>query len=252
MLNRIEHGSVLELRLDRPPANALTPELIARIGEAVRAAPEEGARALVLSGREGMFSAGLDVPCFLSLDREGVSHAWRELFRTMEALASSPIPVVAALTGHSPAGGCVLAISCDWRILAEGKYKIGLNEVQVGLRVPQPILEAARHVVGRRQAERMVTTAALLNSPEALRIGLVDELCPLEEVVPRSVAWAEHQTSLPPNALRKTRSLSRRDFVASFEEVDEEALALFIDEWFSDETQGAMRALVERLAAKKG
>jgi len=250
MLKRIEHGDVCELRLDHPPANALTPELIAALGEAARQAPLDGARALVLSGREGMFSAGLDVPHFLTLDLDGVRFAWRRFFDLMETLAGSPIPVVAALTGHSPAGGCVLALCCDWRVMATGKYKIGLNEVQVGLRMPRPILAVARHVLGDRQAERLCTTAALVDVDEAYRIGLVDELAPEAEVVPRALAWAERMTALPPRALAKTRALTRRGLLRTFEKMDEEQLELFMDEWFSEETQGAMQALVERLQKK--
>ena len=136
MLQEIRHGEILELRLDRPPANALVPDLIRRLEESVRSASERDARALVLSGREGMFSAGLDVPHFVTLDRPAARQAWRGFFQLMEALVSSPVPTACAIGGHAPAGGCVLALCCEWRVMAEGKFKIGLNEVAVGVRVP--------------------------------------------------------------------------------------------------------------------
>lgn len=250
MLKSIEHGPVHEIQLDRPPANALTAELLVALQEAVEAAPERGARALVLSGAPGMFSAGLDVPYFLELDRQATGEAWRALFGAMSALIGSSIPVAAALTGHAPAGGCVLALCCDQRILARGKFKIGLNEVAVGVRVPQPILDAAEHVVGMRQAERMCTSAQLLGGDEALRIGLVDELVEPEAVVPRAVEWAQATLELPPITLRKTRGLCRRRLLESFEDIDEENLELFLDEWFGEECQSSLRALVERLSAR--
>ena len=251
MIETTTHGNVRELRLDRPPANALNTELVSALLEAVRRAPEEGARALVLSGREGLFSGGLDVPELLGASREEMRALWGTFFDLTEALAASPIPVAAALNGHAPAGGCVLALFCDHRILAEGKYRIGLNEVQVGLRMPRPIVVAARFVVGARQAARMATTAELLSADEALRIGLVDELAPLGEVVERAVAWATRVSALPPIALRKTRAIARRDLVEAFSGRDEEQLELFLDEWFGEETQGAMRALVDSLAARQ-
>ena len=145
--------------------------------------------------------------------------------------------------------GCVLALVCDWRVLARGSFGIGLNEVQVGVRVPLPILAAAEHVVGRRQAERMCTTAVVMEGEEALRIGLVDELVEPDEVVPRAIAWAEGQLALPPDTLRRTRELVRRDLLATFDRMEETELEWFLDEWFGDEAQGALRALVERLAA---
>ncbi len=250
MLERIEHGPIVELKLARPPVNAIHPQLIAELSRALRLAVEEGARALVLSGREGMFSAGLDLPLFLQLDREAVMAAWRDFFELLRELASSPIPIVAALTGHCPAGGCVLGLYADYRILAEGSYKIGLNEVAVGVRMPRPIHTAAVHVVGRRQAERMCTTAALLGTDEALRIGLVDEVLPGDRVLPRAKEWLEQLLQLPPETLKRTRAIARRDLVAPFRRLDEEQLELFMDEWFSEETQNAMRAAVERLKKK--
>ncbi len=243
-------GSILELRLDRPPANALSPELLVALDDAVRTAPERGFRAIVLSGAEGMFSAGLDVPRFLELDRSEVQTAWESFFRLMATLAGSQIPLAAALTGHAPAGGCVLALCCDYRVFASGRYRIGLNEVQVGVRVPLPIFAAATHVVGRRQAERMATTAELFDDDEALRIGLVDAVVPIGDVVPTALEWAERMIALPPATLRKTRALCRRELMRSFRAVDEEQLELFLDEWFGDECQTALRTLVAKLAAK--
>ncbi len=247
MIRRIEHDEAVELQLDRPPVNALDASLIAALREHLSTELESDAPALVLSGRPGMFSAGLDVPAFLALDRDAVSDAWRDFFDVMQLCAAAPIPIIAALTGHSPAGGCVIALFCDWRVMAEGKFKIGLNEVQVGLRMPRPIHAAARFVVGARQAERMCTTAELMGVDEARRIGLIDEVAPGDEVVARALARARAFGALPPNALRKTRAIARAPLLRSLENRDEEHLELFIDEWFSEETQTAMQALVDRL-----
>jgi len=251
MIERIEHGPILELRVERPPANALSPQLIAELAAAVRAAPEQGAHGLVLSGRAGMFSAGLDVPQFVALDRSGVRTAWRDFFALMEALVDAPVPVACAITGHAPAGGCVLALCCHWRVMALGSFKIGLNEVAVGVRVPGPIWAAARHVVGSRTAERLCTGAELVESETALRLGLVDELVAVEQVVPRARGWVETQLTLPPQTLLHTRELCRRELSEAFERLDEGELERFLDEWFGAEAQAALRAVVAKLAAKK-
>jgi len=251
MLEEIRHADVLELRLERPPANALSPELIATLERAVRTAPARGARGLVLSGRAGMFSAGLDVPIFLGLDRAGARAAWRGFLDLMQALVECPVPLACALTGHAPAGGCVLALCSHWRVLAHGPFKIGLNEVAVGVRVPEPIWAVARHAVGARAAERMCTTSELFEAEAALRLGLVDELAAPEEVVPRARRWIEGQLALPPATLRNTRALVRRELSESFAACDARGLEAFLDEWFGDEAQTALKAVVARLAAKK-
>src|SRR5262249_41297584 len=122
MLVTRDHGAVRELQLNRPPANALTSELMTALREAVESAPREGIRAIVLSGTQGRFSGGLDVPHLIALDRAAIANTWRELYALTRALACSPVPIAAAITGHAPAGGTVLAIFCDWRVAAAGDF----------------------------------------------------------------------------------------------------------------------------------
>src|SRR5258706_1051788 len=140
MIQTVEHGPIRELRLNRPPVNALSPELIVALKDAIQGAPAAGARTLILSGSPGRFSGGLDVPLLLGLDRPAMATLWRNFYSLLGAIAASPIPIVAAITGHAPAGGTVLALFCDYRVMAEGDYKIGLNEGQVGIPVPPVIL----------------------------------------------------------------------------------------------------------------
>jgi enoyl-CoA hydratase/carnithine racemase len=135
--------------------------------------------------------------------------------------------------------------------MAQGNFKIGLNEVAVGVRVPEPVWSVARHGVGARIGERMCTGAELFDAESALRLGLVDELVAPEEVVPRAVRWVEGQLALPPATLRNTRALVRRELGASFAACDARALESFLDEWFGDESQAALRAVVAKLTAKK-
>ncbi len=251
MLEHIEHDEILELRLARAPVNALDTALLTAIEEAVSAAPAQGFRAIVLSGREGMFSAGLDVPYLLGLEREDMAEFWRRLIAALAALARSEIPVVAALTGHSPAGGAVLALFCDYRIAAAGEFKIGLNEVRVGLPVPEVILRALVRQVGPRQAERLAVPGLLVDPEQARAVGLVDEVVPVETVVARALEWARGVSALPPQAMARTRALARADLVALFDVMAEGDYRVLNEVWYSDETQQTMRALVAELANKK-
>ncbi|HTQ81607.1 MAG TPA: enoyl-CoA hydratase/isomerase family protein, partial [Thermoanaerobaculia bacterium] len=169
----------------------------------------------------------------------------------LRTLAASPIPLVAALTGHAPAGGTVLALYCDYRILAEGNWKIGLNEVRVGLTLPPVIFAALRRQVGPREAERLATAGLLLPPAEALRVGLVEELAPPEQTVPRAIEWCESLLALPATALLETRQMARADLVRLFDPNLEAELAVVFENWWSAETQTVLRGLVERLAQKK-
>lgn len=254
MLDLIDRQDIRLLRLDRPPVNALSPELIGTLRRAIERAPQEGARALVLAGSPKRFSGGLDVPLLLELDREAIRGAWEEFFALMHALAASPIPIVAAITGHAPAGGTVLALFCDLRVMADGAFKLGLNEVRVGLPLPEIIFYALRRLVGARAAERLAVEGRLIDPRTALELGLVDELAPEGEVEERAVERCRRLLALPPAAMAETRRRARADLVAAFgsPEQREARLDALRDAWFGDECRAAMRAMLDSLAAKKG
>ena len=182
------------LRGQQRPLTALCAALTAAVGAAV----EGGAHGIVLSGGEKVFSAGLDVPYLLGLEtRDGVGAAWTCFLDAARALAASPVPVAAAITGHSPAGGCVLALCCDYRVMADGPYRIGLNETQVGLVAPDGIQRLMRRVVGAHRAERLLVSGEMVESGEALAIGLVDELTDIDGVPARALAWLQALLQLP-------------------------------------------------------
>ncbi|HEX5960946.1 MAG TPA: enoyl-CoA hydratase/isomerase family protein [Rhodanobacteraceae bacterium] len=252
MLEILEHAhAIRELRLARPPVNALDPELVAALEQAIERAPGEGAEALVLSGSPGLFSAGLDIPALLQLDRPAMRAFWKRFFGVCAALARAPIPVAAAVTGHSPAGGAVLAIFCDYRVMARGEYRIGLNEVQVGLTVPACIQAALRRLVGPYRAERLLVAGAMLDAEAALAAGMVDELTDVDHVVTRTLAWLEPLLQLPRQAMLTTRALARAELARLFDDPAQLPVEDFLDGWFAPEAQATLRALVERLRTRK-
>jgi enoyl-CoA hydratase/carnithine racemase len=247
MINRMIHGEIHELRLNRPPVNALSPDLLQFLADEVRRSPQQGARALILSGREGVFSGGLDVPVLLELEREELRGALASFFDAIEALASSVVPVAAAITGHSPAGGAVLSLCCDWRVMAEGDYTIGLNEVRVGIPIPSLVGRLASRALGARTSEQLCVSGRLMGPEEALETGFVDELAPVGDVVFAARRWCSKIIEAPPEALAETRSMLRRDLVEAIREGRDKDIRLFTDRWFEAELQSSMRALVAQL-----
>lgn len=245
-----DHG-IRVLRLAKPPVNALGPELVTALRDALDTAFGDGVAALVLAGGPKVFSAGLDVPTLLTLPRDELLLFWRDFFGVASRLARSPVPVAAAVDGHSPAGGAVLALFCDTRIMARGPFQIGLNEVQVGLPVPAAIQAILRRHVGARLAERMLVSGEMVDAERALAIGFVDQLCEPGTAEREAIDWCERLLALPRNAMLATRSEARADIAAIF--ADEGALELhaMTDAWFSAETQSTMHALVAKLKAPR-
>jgi enoyl-CoA hydratase/carnithine racemase len=248
MIDVLVHGPVHEIRLARPPANALDTDLLAALCDAIAAAPGNGAQAIVLSSASpSFFSGGMDVPHLMALDRAGMTGAWRNFFAACRALANSPVPVAAAISGHAPAGGCVLALCCDYRVMARGNARVGLNETQVGLAVPDAIQHLMRRVVGVYRAERLVVAGAMLDAESAERVGLVDELTDVDHVSTRARVWLEELLALPRVPMLATRRLARADLVAALAGFSDADLDAFLTQWDAPDTQAALRALVSRL-----
>ena len=250
MLEITDHGNIRELKIARPPANALNSDLVRQFTESLLEAGEQ-ADAVVVSGLPGMFSAGLDVPQLLPLGREEMITFWTDFSRLMKTIACMPVPTAFALTGHAPAGGIVMALFGDYRVMPRGGFKTGLNEVQVGLVVSPPIHGAVVRAVGPHMAERILVAGLMMKSEQAKEIGLIDELADdPASAVARAIEWCEQHVALPRDAMLITRKMARADLRALFDEEHELGVEKFVDIWFSDSTRSTLTAMVERLSKK--
>ena len=249
----LDHGRIRELRLARPPVNALDPALCRALITTLDAAVADGVDAVVLSGAPGIFSAGLDVPHLMALgqDRQALHAGWGAFFGAARSLAALRIPVVDALTGHAPAGGCVLSLCCDYRVMARSPnpvkpFMIGMNETQVGLAVPEGAQQLMRRVIGPYRAERLLVSGSMVTADEALRLGLVDTVVEVDQVVPHALEWLSTLLALPRAPMLLTRSLARADLVRALEPQNLD-LERFVDSWYDADTQAGLRALLARL-----
>ena len=251
MLKIIDHDQIHELRMARPPVNALNLEFVKELTRSIREACLD-CGAIVISGQEGLFSAGLDVVELLQLDRDGMTNFWTAFFELLETIACSPIPVAAAITGHSPAGGAVICLFCDYRVMSRGKYQIGLNETRVGLIIPPVLQNAMARLIGPHVAERMLVTGAMIDPEKACNTGLVDALeTGYEDTIKHAVQWCQDLLTLPRNSMLGNRAIARGHFKQEFAGYTGEGVAAFVDTWFSDETQAVLHALVAKLKARK-
>jgi len=250
MLETIDHGNVREIKLARPPANALSAELVELLTRSLLEAGEQ-AGAVVVSGLPGMFSAGLDVPQLLQFDRVEMSRFWQLFLDMLKTIAHMPVPTAFAMTGHAPAGGIVMALFGDYRIMPRGGFKTGLNEVQVGLVVSTPIHKALARAVGAHTAERILVAGEMMESERAKDIGLVDELVDDPgSAVSRAIEWCEQHLALPRPAMLTTREMARADLHGFFDDKSALEVEKFVEIWYSDSTRATLTALVERLTKK--
>nr|VFJ87410.1 MAG: Enoyl-CoA hydratase/carnithine racemase [Candidatus Kentron sp. LFY] len=251
MLKKIDHGPIREIQLDQPPVNALRAPSINALRHAIDDARSEGAEALMLTGIPGYFSVGLDIAYQMKQDQQAANQVFHEIFTLMRSIGTSRLPMVAAMEGHAVGGGAIMAILCDYRVMAEGKHKIGLPEVHAGLPIPPVTFHLASRLVGPRIAERLCVEGRLVAPIEAERIGLVDEVVPQQNVKEVALSWCQRMVKLPARAMRLTRAASRTEvatLLATFgwEELDELAAG-----WSGEETQKALRAALENMKKRK-
>ncbi len=170
---------------------------------------DEDAKVLLVAGREGTFSAGLDLKLLPTLDGEGLARLITQFARVMHRVWLFPKPVVAACTGHALGGGTILSMCCDHAVAADGDAKWGLNELQVGIPVPTWIVAIARGNVSPRDLDRLVLRGAVVGANEAVEVGFADELAPADEVFDVARSAAEARVALSNPAFTATKRFLR-------------------------------------------
>ncbi len=201
-------GSVALVRIDDGKVNAMDPGLLDSLWGALDTA-EAHAEAVVLAGRPGVFSAGLD----LNVVRTSTRAAWDLLHKGSEIflrLAEFPRPVVAACTGHALAAGAVILLCCDVRIGAAGDFKIGLNEVAIGLALPELVMELARKRLSPRHFTVACNTAQIYSPTEATDVGFLDRADSSDATSDALAVATEFTHRLNADAFARTRQVTCR------------------------------------------
>ena len=243
MLNIEERGDVTVLRLEHGRVNAMDAELL----DAVTAAVTATDRAVLITGTGTAFSAGVDLRRILDGGPTYVADFLVALSRMFRAVFDHPRPTVAAVNGHAIAGGCVLALACDVRLMSGGR--IGLAELAVGVPFPVAALEIVRHALGPR-ADRVLLGADTVDAEQALALGLVDQLTGPGDLLPRGLSLAAELASRSPEAYRSAKERLHRPARAAIDAATPDEHAAVLDGWTSAETRGRIEAALERLATR--
>jgi 3,2-trans-enoyl-CoA isomerase len=242
-------GNLAILTLARGKANALNQALVEELCGAVAAAAADGSvRGLVLaSDRPRFFSSGFDIREVFTYDRDGMAAFFGRFIDLYESLYHFPKPVVAALSGHTFAGGAILALACDFRIMADGDFGFALNEINLGLALSPTLRDMLVNAVGLVRARDVILFGDPLTPARALEIGLARELAPAEQVRARAIACARLLAAKPPSAFREIKRSLHEFGRGEDAPGDRATLGRFLDMWFSDEARDARQAVAARV-----
>ncbi|MFX1515057.1 MAG: enoyl-CoA hydratase/isomerase family protein [Promethearchaeota archaeon] len=248
MINLEVSDNVGILKLNRGITNAINLELVKQITKnlsEIKVDPE--IHSVVLSSTNNKFFAiGFDIPELIELSRKEFKVFYQSYNQLCLDLYSFPKPTIAALTGHAIAGGCILALCCDYRFIAEGRKLMGLNEVKLGVPIPYPGDCILRQIVGSRYAQEITYVGDFYPSNELLQMGMVDAVFSLEQVLNKSIEKAKLLGSLPQGAFERIKrnqiEVVRIQIIEYLAEKEE----IFIEHWFSAEARDRLKEAVEK------
>jgi enoyl-CoA hydratase len=246
MIEFEDRGAITILRMARGKGNALNVELAAALIEALDRLEHSAARAGIITGQGNVFGAGVDLPGLVEGGPEYVRRFIPLLLEGFERLVTFPKPLIAAVNGHAIAGGAILMLACDQRLLARGKARIGLTEIRVGVVFPAWALEIARFATPPQYFATLICRGRTWPAEEALARGLVDELVEPERLMDRACEVAEELAAIPPAAFTATKLAVRRPMIEAARRQAAETDAAVLEQWCAPETLKHVAAFAEQ------
>jgi enoyl-CoA hydratase len=217
-------GRLATITIDDGKVNAFSIPMLRAIHAGLDQAERDGV-VVVLTGRDGYFSAGFDLGVLRAGDREPVREMLTLGATLAERVLAFPTPVVVACTGHAYPAGAFVLLSADLRVGAEGPYRIGLNEVRIGLTVPWFAIEVARHRLHPSHFDRSVVTATMYSPADAVDAGYLDRVVPAAELRAASLELAATLAELDPAAHAATKRRARAEVLRAVRAAIETELA---------------------------
>ncbi|KAK2586487.1 hypothetical protein KPH14_010754 [Odynerus spinipes] len=248
-----EKTGIHVVSMAKPPVNSLNLELLEDLKTSLEEAQKDKCKGIILSSSlPTIFSAGLDIMEMYKPDVNRFTTFWRTLQDTWMTLYGLEVPIAAAINGASPAGGCLLAISSEYRVLVDGKHTIGLNETQLGIVAPKWFIDPYIDTIGKRQAELALLRGTLFRPNEALHIGLVDELAVnKEEAIKKCQNYIYSYNKTPQLARKLTKLQLRMETISWLQQNREAELSKTLKFVTSPSVQNNLHTYIEALKQKQ-
>ena len=242
---------IATVTLSRGKSNALNHAMIVELDDMFKNIVNDNSIAgVILTGNAPFFSAGLDLIELYDYNEQQVKDFWIVFLQFATNLVSFKKPLIAAISGHAPAGGCVMALAADYRIMGDGPFVIGLNEVPVGIIVPTNIFKLYAFWLGNAQAARSLLQGTLYNPQEALAIGLIDELVSGDSLLTLAGRKMKKFVELDSNTWQHSKLNIRKDLIRSFEETQSDFLTQMTAQWWAPATRALLKTIIDNLKRK--
>ena len=247
-----ECDGVALVTLNHGVTNAINAQVMRELNEILQRIKEnDGVRGLVItSANAKFFSIGFDLPEVYPLSPKEFSAFFHHYNLLCLNLYIFPKPVFSAITGHATAGGCILALCTDFRLMAEGRSLIGVNEAKLGLPVTYLADVLLRNLIGGPLARDVICRGDLYSPEAALRMGMIDEVLPLEEVVPAAIKKIKDLVAVSSTAFAIGKAYRVRSNVAQVRATAKEDEQHFLTQWFSPATRQQLGEALKQYAPR--
>lgn len=247
-VERTESG-VARLSLNSGSGNPLTPAALDALALAIDGLYADLPTALVIDGGEGkLFSGGFDVPTVADYDREQLKAFFGPFLRSCSRIILFPKPTVCGIHSTAIAGGFILSLATDFRVVAKGRLKLGLSEADLGIAVPAGTQQLLSERVGGQAARRMSYTGQLIGPEEAYRLGYADVLA--DDAQAEAMAMAQMLAAKPGDGVNVGRSFQNIDIEARFSAAEDRFNEAFLDSWLSPAANRCLKGLAAKLTGK--
>ncbi len=244
-------GKLVVITLDRGRSNAINHEMVKELATCMKTLEnDDSVGGVILTGKEGFFSSGIDLIEAYDYNEEQSRQFWVDFLALQNILAAFRKPIVAAISGHSPAGGCILAICCDYRVMAAGKFIIGLNEVPVSIIVPDSVFNLYAFWLGQRKAYQYLMEGKLLKVEEALEAGLIDEITAPDKLMSAAAEKVTAYMKLNPVTWSESKLNLRKELTAKLKADQTATLTKMLKQWWAPETRQGLQMMIQNLKSK--
>ena len=235
--------NIAVVKLSSGKKNPINPELVRDLSGMIKKVKENSEiKSMVLtSSNDRFFSIGLDVPELIEYGRDEFRKFIKDFNLLCLELYTLPKPTIAAINGHAIAGGCILALCCDYRFMGDGKKLIGLNEVKLGVSVPYLPQKILEQIAGGRVATEMIFSGEFYTPEKAFNMGVVDGIFSSDELLQKSIEKARILGEQPADAFATVKINRAGEIKEFYLRKLEKDVDVFVDLWFSDEAQKRLR-----------
>ncbi len=242
------HDKVGVLRLNRSTTNPLNLEFLKEIAKNLKIIKNDNlVTGLVLTGNnDKFFSIGFDIPLLFKQSKDEVKSFYETFNRLCLDLYTLPKPTVAAITGHAIAGGCILAICCDYRFIAKGRKLMGLNEIKLGIPVPYPADCIIRQLIGTRNARNVLDTGDFFQPEQLFQMGMVDRILNIGQVVPKSIEKARVLGEMPQDAFGMIKHNRVELVEKQIQKNLKDRERFFLDHWHDKDTRIRLEEAIKK------